>query len=107
MESKKFFLNEHNGDFHLIKDGNKRATRVFSDKKEALSYIKQHNLMIFEPKNLEENCEEALNLQTDNEDLSIKKTMVLEYSLKPSDPIHEKKNGPNLWQKIISWFSDL
>lgn len=94
MDQKKFLINQHNGNFHLIKVGNKRATRVFSSKAEAISYVKEHNLEIQEDSQLVELETEKLNKED--------KAVIIEKS-----PASVKKTGESFWQKIISWFADL
>ena len=41
-------LKENDGKYSIIKDGGKRALRVFKTKQEALDYIQEHNLNIVE-----------------------------------------------------------
>jgi len=41
-------LKENDGKYSVIKQGGKRALRVFKTKQEALDYIKSHNLNIVE-----------------------------------------------------------
>ena len=94
MDQKKFLINQHNGNFHLIKVGNKRATRVFSSKAEAISYAKEHNLEIQEDSQLVELETEKINQED--------KAVIIEKS-----PASFKKTGESFWQKIISWLADL
>jgi hypothetical protein len=94
MDQKKFLINQHNGNFHLIKVGNKRATRVFSSKAEAISYAKEHNLEIQEDSQLVELETEKINQEGE--------AVVIEKS-----PASFKKTGESFWQKIISWLADL
>lgn len=98
MDQKKFLINQHNGNFHLIKVGNKRATRVFSSKAEAISYAKEHNLEIQEDSQLVELETEKIN----QEDKPVIFEMIFEKS-----PASFKKTGESFWQKIISWLADL
>jgi len=94
MDQKKFLINQHNGSFHLLKVGNKRATRVFSSKAEAISYAKEHNLEIQEDSQLVEIETEKMNKED--------KAVIIEKS-----PASVKKTGESFWQKIISWFADI
>jgi len=102
MDQKKFLINQHNGNFHLIKVGNKRATRVFSSEAEAISYAKEHNLEIQKEHNLEiQEDSQLVELETEKINQEDKAVIV------EKSPASFKKTGESFWQKIISWFADL
>jgi hypothetical protein len=123
MDTKKYLLNVEDGKFSLIKEGNKRATRVFDNRDELNQYIKNNDIVLISDPNqlkfeyFEDKCSwiEEIDIVDDGDNPPIHpdtnmfhmqstEIIAATRNINKNDPDSFEKTGPNFWQKIVSLF---
>jgi hypothetical protein len=123
MDTKKYLLNVEDGKFSLIKEGNKRATRVFDNRDELNQYIKNNDIVLISDPNqlkfeyFEDKCSwiEEIDIVDDGDNTPIQpdtnmfhmqstEIIAATRNINKNDPDSFEKTGPNFWQKIVSLF---